>query len=66
MEDRISHNWYEENIEAKARWFQSLSMSERMEHFCAFTELIISINPSIVEQRHAQLLTERIQVLSVA
>ncbi|MCP4397675.1 MAG: hypothetical protein GY801_10300 [bacterium] len=64
MKYTVSHNWSEESLEAKARWFQSLSMSERMEHLCAFTEMIVSINPAIVEQRHAQSLTGRIQVLS--
>ncbi len=32
----ISHDRNEETPEAKARWFQSLSLSERMELLCAF------------------------------
>lgn len=60
----ISHDRQEETPEAKARWFQSLSLSERMDLFCAFTELILANNPKIVEQRDAQSVTGRIRILS--
>jgi hypothetical protein len=50
----ISHDRQEETLEAKARWFQSLSLSERMELLCAFTDLILASNPKIVEQKDAQ------------
>ena len=35
----ISHDRRDESIEAKARWFQSLSLPERMELLCEFTDL---------------------------
>ena len=38
----ISHDYQEETIEAKARWFQALSLAERMELLCLFTDLIAS------------------------
>lgn len=66
IEKDISHSFEEETLESKARWFQSLSMAERMEMLCSFTDLILSVNPLIVEQRHAQSLTGRIQVLSAS
>lgn len=60
----ISHDREEETIEAKVRWFQSLSLVERMDLLCACTELILAVNPKIVEQRDAQLVAGRVRVLS--
>ena len=64
MEKVISHDRQEETLEAKARWFQSLSLSERMDLLCAFTDLILANNPHIVEQKDAQPIAGRIRVLS--
>lgn len=64
MDKGISHGRQEETPEAKARWFQSLSLSERMDLLCAFTELILANNPKIVEQKDAQPITGRVRVLS--
>jgi hypothetical protein len=47
MEPGISHDWKEESMEAKVRWFQSLTMEERMEAFCAFTDLMLALNPRL-------------------
>jgi hypothetical protein len=60
----ISHSRQEETPEAKARWFQSLSLSERMDLLCFFTDLILSNNPNIAEQKDAEPITGRICVLS--
>ena len=60
----ISHDRQEETLEAKARWFQSLTLSERMELLCLFTDLVLSSNPRIVEQKDAQPIAGRILVLS--
>jgi hypothetical protein len=51
-------------MEAKARWFQSLSLSDRMAMLCAFTDLALSVNPTLQERKHAQPVTGRIRVLS--
>lgn len=64
MSTSISHDRTEETPEAKARWFQSLSLEERMEILCAFTDLILAINPGIVEARDAQQTQRRVRVLS--
>lgn len=66
MEGTISHDRTEETIEAKARWFQSLSMEERMDLLCQYTDLILSINPEIVEQKDAQPIEGRVLVLTKA
>ena len=60
----ISYNREEETPEAKARWFQSLDMSDRMEMLCAFTDLALTVTPSLQEGKHAQSVTGRVQVLS--
>lgn len=60
----ISHDRQEETPEAKVLWFQSLSLSERMDLLCFFTDLILANNPEIVEQKHAQSTSGRVRVLS--
>jgi len=50
-------------MEAKARWFQSLSLPERMELPCEFTDLILENNPKVAETNRAQSSEGRIQVL---
>jgi len=60
----ISHSRQEESSEAKARWFQSLSLSERMDYLCFFTDLILQNNPKILEKKNAQPAWGRFRVLS--
>ena len=64
MKPSISNDLKEESPEAKARWFQSLSLEERMEVLCAFTDLILAVNPRIVEAKDAQQAKGRIRILS--
>jgi hypothetical protein len=64
MDAFISHNRQDESIEAKARWFQSLSIQERMDLLCSFTDLVLEINPKIAEQKDAQPVEGRVLVLS--
>jgi len=66
MDRTVTHDRKEETMEAKARWFQSLSLDERMELFCQVTDLILDINPKIVEQKDAQPVKGRVLVLSNA
>lgn len=63
MNGTVSHDQKEETIEAKARWFQSLSLNERAELLCQYTDLVLSVNPSIVEQKDAQPIKGRVRVL---
>ncbi len=60
----VSHDWSEETIEAKARWFQSLTISERLDMLCFFTDLALAANPSLQEGRYVEPVQGRIQVLS--
>jgi hypothetical protein len=63
MQEEISHSFDEETSESKARWFQSLSISERMEMLCSFTDMILENNPGIVERKDVKSVTGRIRVL---
>lgn len=62
--ESISHDRSEETPEAKVQWFRSLSMSERMEMLCAFTDMALSVNPALQERKHTQPVAGRIQVIS--
>jgi len=56
----------EDTIEAKTRWFRSLPLSERMEIFCEFKELALSLNPKLYGKEHATQIKRRIQIVSAA
>jgi hypothetical protein len=60
----ISHERAEETPEAKARWFQSLSLSERMDFLCLFTDLVLENNPWIAERKDAKPIAGRVRLLS--
>ena len=64
MHDTVTHDRSEETLEAKARWFRSLPLSERMEMLCSFTDLALTVNPGLQERKDAQPVAGRIQVLS--
>ncbi|MBP7050395.1 MAG: hypothetical protein KBE65_05210 [Phycisphaerae bacterium] len=60
----VTHDRREETPEAKACWFQSLPLAERMEMLCSITDLALTINPALQERKDAQPVAGRIQVLS--
>jgi hypothetical protein len=64
MNATVTHDRSEETIEKKTLWFRSLTLAERMDMLCAFTELLLTTNPGIVEQRDAQPIEGRILVLT--
>lgn len=64
MEFGISHDMAEETIEAKARWFQSLTMEQRMRVFTDFMDLIFAVNPHIADFKDAEQLKRGIPILS--
>ena len=64
MDSHVSHDRREETIESKARWFQSLSLEERMDVFVAFTNLILENNPEVVRQKYVRPASERVRVIS--
>jgi hypothetical protein len=66
MDLDISHSRSEETIEAKVKWFRALSLSERMDMLCAYTDLALELNPQLPDKKYAQQIKGRIQILSAA
>jgi len=64
MRAAASFDWVEETPEAKARWLQSLSMQERMELFCEYTDLILAVNPHIADAKNAEQTGDDIRILT--
>lgn len=64
MIKKPSHNFSKETIEEKAAWFQSLTLEQRMELFCEFTDLILENNPQIAKEKNVNSITGRVQILS--
>ena len=64
MRGSVSHDIREESLQAKAQWFRSLSVEERMDVFVAFTNLILENNPDIVKQKNVRPASERVRVIS--
>jgi hypothetical protein len=65
MAGSVSHEIGDEGIDAKARWFQSLSLEERMNVFVAFTNLILENNPDIVKRKPLPSPSERVRIISI-
>jgi hypothetical protein len=61
----VSHDRQEETLEAKARWFQSLTLSERMDYLCWMTDLALENNASLMESKNAEPVEGRIRVLTL-
>ena len=61
----ISHDFREESLDAKARWFQSLSLSERMAMLNEWTELLLQNNPALVGVKDAIPVEGRVRVLEL-
>ena len=64
MNGSVSHDFREESLQAKARWFQSLTIEERMDVFVAFTNLILENNPEVVNQKYVRPASDRVRVIS--
>lgn len=63
---KISHDFNEESIEAKVRWFRALPLSERMEILCSYTDLALETNPDLAGKKDAQPIKGRVRILSEA
>jgi len=65
MNPGISHSREDETPEAKARWFQSLTVDERIAMLCAWTDLVLENNPDIANQKEATPIPGRVRVLDL-
>ena len=60
----ISHDRASESLEAKARWFQALSLEERMDLLCSWTDLVLENQPNVASRRPVRSTSGRVQVLT--
>lgn len=63
LKSGVFHGRESETLQAKARWFQSLSLEERMEYLCAVTDMVIENTPRLPERDHAEPIAGRIRVV---
>ena len=63
MHYSVSYDRKDETPEAKARWFQSLSIEERMDYLCFITDLALSRHPDMMERKDATPIEGRVQVV---
>jgi hypothetical protein len=66
MEKKILHDFQAETIEAKTRWFRSLTTEERANNLVMFTEMALALNPKLGIKKNAQPVKGRVLVLSKA
>jgi hypothetical protein len=66
MHPKISHDREEENLLAKARWFQTLTFTERADLLCQFTDLILEVNPKVIERKNVKPIEGRIRIVTKA
>lgn len=66
MAAQISHDIKDESIEAKVRWFKSLSVQERYQNFCEYIELALLLNPKLAEKKIDKPASGSFQVLRKA
>lgn len=64
MEKKILHSFQAETIEAKTRWFRSLTIEERANNLVMFTEMALALNPELGMKKHAEPVKGRVLVLS--
>ena len=62
----ISHDRADESIEAKARWFRALSVEDRMNLLCWFTDLAWTTHSRVAGLRDAQQTSGRVRILADA
>jgi len=65
MNKHISHDSNDESPQAKASWFQSLTVAQRMDYLCEITDLALENNPKIAELKMDKWSSMRVQILTL-
>ena len=60
----VSYDRGEESFQSKVKWFKSLTLNDRMDMLCSFTDLVLDVNPKIADRKDAQPIKRSFQVLS--
>lgn len=63
MNPSVSHDRSEDTPEGKARWFQSLTMEQRLAIFMDAFKLTLEINPNIIKANDAGPVRKGVQIL---
>jgi hypothetical protein len=63
MEFGISHDWNQKTPKAKTRWFRSLTLEQRLDVWTQFSQLALSLNPSLADKRDVRQTQGRVRVL---
>lgn len=59
----VSHDRSEETMAAKVRWFQTLSVEERLEYLCALADLALEVRPQPMEPADAAHATRSLRIV---
>ena len=62
----IEHDRIFESLTEKAIWFQTLSVSERLDMLVFLTDMALELNPRIKEYKDAESTTGRVLVITPA
>lgn len=62
----VAHGFEHETIEAKAAWFRTLTVQERLAALSAMYELAVALNPKLREGRDAARPQASVRVLQIA
>ncbi len=65
MKPNVSHDRGDESPEAKALWFQSLTVDERLDLFEEITELALELHPELANGSDAETSSRRLRVLTL-
>ena len=63
MVSGLSHSRDKETMIEKARWFQSLKVSERIQLFCGLMDGLIQLNPKVMDKKDDKPVQRSFQVL---
>lgn len=62
----ISHDRADESMEAKARWFQTLSIEERLEFLCELVDMALEVRPQLAEPADATFAEGSLRIVRAA
>jgi hypothetical protein len=65
MKKAIRYEGSDDSIEAKARWFQSLTVEERMQWLDETVEAALATNPELAHQDHGFPANCRVRVVTL-
>lgn len=61
----VSHDFSEEDLVAKARWFKGLTVDERLNFFESMMDFVNSVNPKVGRDKHDQPVPGRVRVVEL-